>query len=86
MQGIKYGKGDVVEVRNHVRIPDKTLATVFNERRGTSIPVTHRGTIQYCVHEQLTLYRRHIDSPLRAEDDKRFWKLNPPPKRAIGAK
>jgi len=90
MPKTKYGPGDVVTyiAADHI-IPVDThcLFVRYDDfDTGRLCVVEYRGIHLTTVPESIELYRRHIDSPLRAEDDKRFWKLHPPTKRAKGAK
>lgn len=87
--GVSLYPGDVVGVTDgHPNIPDCTLVNYIGPRVDgfSGGLVEYRGIMFNCFWSQLRLYRRHIDSPHRAEDDKRFWKLHPPTKRAKGAK
>lgn len=88
MPEIEYDPGDVVKILNHQSIPKNTLAIVV-EKDGPEwgfVRVSHAGLEHWVRRDSCSLYRRHQDSPLRAEDNKRFWKLHPVPKRAKGAK
>lgn len=76
-----YGAGDVVKVKDACYIPPGTLCTVVKEKGQKILQVESNGLYFWVSVDSVELYRRHIDSPLRAEDDKRFWKLHPPTKR-----
>lgn len=84
----KYGPGDVVRFISEGRIiPHDTHCLFVRYTPIDGMPmVEYRGIHFTTLPESIELYRRHIDSPLRKQDDKRFWKLHPPTKRAKGAK
>lgn len=88
MQKTEYGPGDVVRFIAEGRIiPHDTHCLFVRYSYPDKAPVVeYRGIHITTLPESIELYRRHIDSPLRAADNERFWKLHPPTKRAKGAK
>ena len=86
---MEYGPGDVVMVLRHGNIPYGKLVTVVDKQTEGTVSCyevyrcqdSSSGLIFKILPEHLGLYRRHIDSPLRAQDNERFWKQHPPTKR-----
>ena len=79
----KLYPGDVVRcLSQNSTIPEGTLCTFVRSNPSGSVTVAHAGCHIPLAFFDVALYRRHMDSPLRAADDKRFWKANPIPPRS----
>ena len=81
-----YGPGDVVTVNawySHIQPGTKATFISYSRYKGKrDVCTVEQKGFHFIVNtKDVSLYRRHIDSPHRKADNKRFIKLHPPTKR-----